>query len=55
MATNAAEYKASRRLFGRYRGFREKAVANRAKRAHGERMHTNSAGAELSAKDSGLS
>jgi hypothetical protein len=53
MATNAAEYKASRRLFGRYRHFNEKAIANRAKRAHGEGMHNNSAGADRPAKDGG--
>jgi hypothetical protein len=48
MATNAAEYKASRRLFGPRRRFRKKAIANRVKRAHGESMHNTSAVAGLS-------
>jgi hypothetical protein len=54
MATKAAEYKARRWLFDRRYRFREKAIANRAKRAHGECMHNNSAATERSAKDSGL-
>jgi hypothetical protein len=50
MATRAAEYKATRRLFDLTLQSREKAIANRTKRAHGKRMHNNSVGAGLFAK-----
>ncbi len=50
MATKAAEYKATRRLFDLTLQSREKAIANRAKRAHGKRMHNISVGAGLFAK-----
>jgi len=50
MATKAAKYKATRRLFDLTPQSREKAIANRAKRAHGKRMHNNSVGAGLFAK-----
>jgi len=54
LAMKAAEYKAKRRLFDRRRSFREKSMANPAKRAQGETMHNHSAAAEQSAKNSGL-
>jgi hypothetical protein len=47
MATKAAEYKAMRRYSA---SMGEKAIANRAERAHGQPMHNNSAGAKLFAK-----
>jgi len=47
MATKAAEYKATRRYS---MPIGEKAIANRAGRAHGQWMHNHSAGAELFAK-----
>jgi hypothetical protein len=50
MATIAAEYKATRWLFRR-RHRREKAMANRTKRAHGEGMHNHRDGADLFMKD----
>jgi hypothetical protein len=43
MATKAAEYKVNAVLFD---AIGEKAIANRAGRAHGQPMHNNSAGAE---------
>jgi hypothetical protein len=46
----AAQYKASRGLFDLTLPIPEKAIANRAKRAHGSCMHNNRVGAELSAK-----
>src|SRR6266487_3839603 len=52
MATKATEYKATRGLFDLTLQSREKAIANRAKRAHGRCMHNTSVGAELFAKDS---
>jgi hypothetical protein len=50
MATKAAEYKARRGLFDLTPPTREKAIANRTKRAHGKRMHNNGVGAGLFAK-----
>ncbi len=47
MATKAAEYKPGRGIFGLTRRFREKAIANRAKRAHDQNMHNKRVGAEL--------
>jgi hypothetical protein len=52
MATKAAPYKAKPWLFGLSGRFREKLMAKRAKRAHGERMHHYGVDAELFAKDS---
>jgi len=52
MATEAAPYKAKPWLFGLSGRFREKVMANRAKRAHGKRMHHYGVDAELFAKDS---
>jgi hypothetical protein len=47
MATKAAEYKTRRGLFDLTLPFREKAIANPIKRAHGNCMHNNRVGAEL--------
>lgn len=47
MATKAAEYKTRRGLFDLTLRFLEKAIAIRAKRAHGESMPNNRVGAVL--------
>ena len=51
MATKATEYKAKRGLFDLRSPIREKAIANRVKRAHRKSMHNNGVDPELFAKD----
>jgi chorismate mutase len=51
MATKATEYKAKRGLFDLRPPIREKAIANRVKRAHRKSMHNNGVDPELFAKD----
>ena len=47
----ATEYKAKRGLFDLRSPIREKAIANRVKRAHRKSMHNNGVDPELFAKD----